>query len=110
MDLIGIIWLVFLLSSIQPLLQQRVLLFRRVLALRRLENRRGRGITLIHRMETFSFFGLPFARYIGIDDSEEVLRAIELTDPEIPIDLALHTPGGLVLASEQTHTPCCATR
>jgi ClpP class serine protease len=41
------------------------------------------------------------ARFIDIQDSESVLRAIKLTDPKVPIDLILHTPGGLVLASEQ---------
>jgi ClpP class serine protease len=30
-----------------------------------------------------------------------VIRAIHLTDPEIPLDLVLHTPGGLVLAATQ---------
>lgn len=30
-----------------------------------------------------------------------MLRAIELTDPSVPIDLIIHTPGGLVLAAEQ---------
>jgi ClpP class serine protease len=71
-------------------------------ALHRLERRRGsRVITLIHRQEAFSFFGFPFARYIDIDDSEEILRAIELTDRSVPIDLVIHTPGGLVLAAEQ---------
>ena len=30
-----------------------------------------------------------------------VLRAIKLTDDDVPIDLILHTPGGLVLAAEQ---------
>jgi ClpP class serine protease len=97
-----LIWLLFLLSAIQPLIQQRALLMRRIRALRQLEKKRGsRAITLIHRQESFSFLGLPFARYIDIDDSEEVLRAIELTDPRMPIDLVLHTPGGLVLAAEQ---------
>src|SRR2546422_11494199 len=38
---------------------------------------------------------------IGIEDSEAVLRAIRLTPPDQPIDLILHTPGGLVLAAEQ---------
>ena len=28
-------------------------------------------------------------------------RAIQLTDPEIPLDIVLHTPGGLVLAALQ---------
>jgi ClpP class serine protease len=98
----NIIWLIFLLSTIQPLLQQRALLARRLREIHRLERRRhSRVITLIHRQEGFSFFGLPFARYIDIDDSEAILRAIELTDPSIPIDMIIHTPGGLVLAAEQ---------
>ncbi len=58
-------------------------------------------ITLIHRQETVSLLGLPFGRYIDIDDSEQLLRAIRMTPPEMPIDLLLHTPGGLVLASDQ---------
>jgi ClpP class serine protease len=97
-----IIWLIFLLSAIQPLLQQNTLRGRRVLALRQLEKRRGsRVINLIHRQERLSFFGLPFGRYLDIDDAEEVLRAIDLTDSNLPIDLVLHTPGGLVLAAQQ---------
>lgn len=102
MDIVSLIWLIILLSSMQPLIQQRMLLARRVAAIHRLERRRGsRVITLIHRQEGFSFFGLPFARFIDVDDSEAVLRAIELTDPSVPIDLIIHTPGGLVLAAEQ---------
>jgi ClpP class serine protease len=70
--------------------------------LRRLEQQRdSRVITLIHRQETVSLLGLPFGRYIDIDDSEQLLRAIRMTPPEMPIDLLLHTPGGLVLASDQ---------
>jgi len=70
--------------------------------LRRLEQDRGsRVITLIHRQEGLGLFGLPFGRYIDIDDSEQLLRAIRMTPPEMPIDLLLHTPGGLVLASDQ---------
>ena len=45
--------------------------------------------------------GIAFARFIDIDDSEEVLRAIRLTSDDTPIDIVLHTPGGLVLAAEQ---------
>ena len=70
--------------------------------IRQLEQQRGsRVITLIHRQETVSLLGLPFGRYIDIDDSEQLLRAIRMTPPEMPIDLLLHTPGGLVLASDQ---------
>jgi ClpP class serine protease len=71
-------------------------------AFRKLEEQRGsRVIGLIHRQETMSILGFPVARYIDIEDSEQVLRAIQLTDPTVPVDLILHTPGGLVLAAGQ---------
>ncbi|MDD2473215.1 MAG: hypothetical protein PHR49_04425, partial [Methanoculleus sp.] len=47
------------------------------------------------------FLGIPLFRYIDITDSEEILRAIRLTAPEMPIDFIVHTPGGLVLSAEQ---------
>ncbi|WP_425463826.1 SDH family Clp fold serine proteinase [Neomoorella humiferrea] len=61
----------------------------------------SRLITLIHRQEALSFLGIPLTRYINIEDSEQLLRAIRLTPDDMPIDLVLHTPGGLVLAAEQ---------
>lgn len=74
----------------------------RLRMIRKLEKARGsRVITLIHRQETISFIGFPIVKYISMEDSEEVLQAIRLTPPELPIDMILHTPGGLVLASEQ---------
>jgi len=70
--------------------------------LKRFEKERGsRVISLIHRQESTSVFGVAVDSHISIEDSEAVLRAIRLTPPEQPIDLILHTPGGLVLASEQ---------
>jgi ClpP class serine protease len=45
--------------------------------------------------------GFPIARYIDVTDSEDVLRAIQMTDDDVPLDIILHTPGGLVLASLQ---------
>ena len=63
--------------------------------------RGSRVITMIHRQESLAFLCIPLRRFIDIEDSEEVLRAIRLTPDEMPIDLVLHTPGGLVLASEQ---------
>ena len=65
------------------------------------EERKSRVIAMIHRQETISLFGVPVSSYINIEDSEAVLRAIRLTPPEQPIDMILHTPGGLVLAAEQ---------
>jgi ClpP class serine protease len=75
---------------------------RRNRALEALQQARGtQVIAMIHRQETVGFLGVPLFRFIDIDDSEAVLRAIRLTSDETPIDLILHTPGGLVLASEQ---------
>lgn len=75
---------------------------RRIQALREFEQQRNsRVILLIHRQESINLLGIPVSRYISIEDSEEVLRAIRLTPPDVPIDLILHTPGGLVLATEQ---------
>ncbi len=95
-------WLFFILSTLSPYFNQQMLLAARARRITDLERKRkSRVITLIHRQEGFSFLGIPFARYIDIDDSEQVLRAIRMTDPSVPIDLVLHTPGGLVLAAEQ---------
>ena len=63
--------------------------------------RKSRVIALIHRQESRSILGVPVSSYINIEDSEAVLRAIRLTPDNQPIDLILHTPGGLVLAAEQ---------
>lgn len=95
-------WLFFILSTLSPYFNQQMLLAARARRITDLERKRkSRVITLIHRQEGFSFLGIPFARYIDIDDSEQVLRAIRMTDQSVPIDLILHTPGGLVLAAEQ---------
>jgi ClpP class serine protease len=96
------IWLVFLALAVQPMIRQRLLEAMRARLIGRIEQARGsRVISLVHRQETMSFLGIPVFRYIDVDDSEQILRAIHLTDPALPIDLVLHTPGGLALASTQ---------
>jgi ClpP class serine protease len=88
--------------SIQPLLKQRMLESTRARLISILERKRNsRVILLVHRQEKMSFLGIPFFRYIDIEDSEEVIRAIQMTPKDMPIDIILHTPGGLVLASYQ---------
>ena len=95
-------WIFLLVVMIWPAWQRRLLLGRRLQVLRRLEEQRGsRVILLVHRQESVGILGIPVYRYIDVDDSEDVLRAIRLTPPDMPIDLVLHTPGGLVLAAEQ---------
>ncbi len=102
MDFLSFFWLFFIISSLQPIIRQKMLEMERLKLLERLERRRSsRVIVLIHRQETLSLLGFPLVRYINIEDSEAVLRAIHMTDPDVPIDLILHTPGGLVLAAEQ---------
>lgn len=97
-----LLWLLFIVFTLSPLVQQKMLAVRRIRAIRQLEQTRGsRVIALIHRQETMRILGFPVFRYIDIEDSEEVLRAIRLTEPEVPIDILLHTPGGLLLAAEQ---------
>jgi len=101
-DFLNIIYILLLLQIFIPLVQRRMLVTRRLMAIRALEQQRqSRVITLIHRQETMALLGFPVSRYIDIEDSEQVLRAIRMTPPEMPLDIVLHTPGGLVLASEQ---------
>ncbi|MFA4964511.1 MAG: hypothetical protein WC709_02590 [Thermoleophilia bacterium] len=101
-----ILWLVVIMAAAAVLLVPRLL--------RRLRDRRRRGlirsiersrgsrvITMIHRQEAVSILGIPFGRFIDIEDSEEILRAVRLTPAGMPIDLVLHTPGGLVLPADQ---------
>jgi ClpP class serine protease len=97
-----LLWLFFMISAVQPIIRQRMLEASRLRLLHRLQNqRKSRVIALVHRQETMSFLGFTLVRYIDINDSEEILRAIKLTDPDTPIDLIIHTPGGLVLAAGQ---------
>jgi ClpP class serine protease len=101
-DLNSLFFLLFFAQFFIPLIQKRMLEVQRQAAIRAIErSRHSRLITMIHRQETMSFLGFPVARYIDIEDSEQVLRAIRFTPPDMAIDLVLHTPGGLVLAAEQ---------
>ncbi len=95
-------WVFIVFASLQPAWQKRMLEMRRIQAIKDFEQqRRSRVILLIHRQESINLLGIPISRFINIEDSEQVLRAIRLTPPDVPIDLILHTPGGLVLATEQ---------
>ena len=101
-DYLNLIWILVLLSFLIPVMQKRMLAARRFSKIQDMERKRkSRVITMIHRQEVMSFLGIPLARYIDIEDSEAVLRAIRMTPPDMPLDLVLHTPGGLVLAAEQ---------
>lgn len=102
MTFVNLFFIFLLVSSIQPVLQRRMVATKRLNAIRAFEQKRNsRVILMIHRQESISLLGIPLTKFINIEDSEQILRAIRLTPPEVPIDLILHTPGGLVLATEQ---------
>jgi ClpP class serine protease len=97
-----LLWIVMILFMLQPMLTRKLTDMKRLAMISRLEKQRGsRVILLVHRQETMRLLGFPVMRYIDIQDSEDVLRAIRMTDGEMPLDIVLHTPGGLVLAALQ---------
>ncbi|HDN82857.1 MAG TPA: hypothetical protein ENG50_00665 [Candidatus Altiarchaeales archaeon] len=97
-----IVWILLLIIFLLPMVKQKILQLRRDSLIRRLEKiRNSRVITLIHRQEALSLLGIPFSKFIDIEDSEAILRAIRMTPKDKAIDLIIHTPGGLVLAATQ---------
>jgi ClpP class serine protease len=102
MSISDLFWLFFILAAVQPWIRQRLLEGSRRRLMAAVEKQTGRRlILLVHRQETMSFLGFPVMRYIDLHDWEEVVRAVQLTDPRMPLGLVLHTPGGLVLAATQ---------
>jgi ClpP class serine protease len=95
-------WVFFIIIMLQPWLSFRSLQNARLRLIAFIERKYGhRIITMIHRQEKMGFLGFPVYRYIDIEDSEAIIRAIRTTPPDMPIMLILHTPGGLVLAASQ---------
>ena len=85
MSILDLFWIFIVISSLLPVIQKRMLEAARLRLMRELEKRRNsRVIALIHRQETMALLGFPIYRYIDIEDSEEVLRAIKLTDDNLP--------------------------
>lgn len=102
MDWSTIIFIFFALMTLQPLLMGRWYAVRRAQAIRVIEQEhKSRVITMIHRQERRSLFGMNVARHIDLEDAQTIIAAIKETPPDQPIDLILHTPGGLVLAAMQ---------
>ncbi len=65
------------------------------------KKRKSRVIAIVHRQEPMGLLGIPVLRYIDLNDAEDVLEAIRTTPANTPIELVLHTPGGLVLPALQ---------
>ncbi|AKB25363.1 hypothetical protein MSMTP_1894 [Methanosarcina sp. MTP4] len=91
----------FLYAVIYPQWQLKVIRMQRQARLKRMEKRWGsRVLTMIHRREAISMFGLPAYQFIDEEDAEQVLRWIRASR-KYPLDLILHTPGGQLHASIQ---------
>lgn len=81
-------------------LRERILQKRRKIIAALEEKRGSRMITLVHRREPW----LEGEQSITIEDTEHVLMEIHRTPKEQPIDIIIHTPGGLVLATAMIAT------
>ena len=101
-DFSSIFFIVIALMALQPLLMGRWYAMRRAQAIRAVEKEHGtRFITMIHRQERRSHFGFAVSRHIDLEDAQTVIVAIKDTPEDTPIDLIIHTPGGIVLAAMQ---------
>jgi ClpP class serine protease len=101
-DFSSIFFILVALMALQPLLMGRWYAMRRAQAIRAMEKEHNtRVITMIHRQEKRSLFGFAVSRHIDLEDAQTVTAAIKETPDDIPIDLIIHTPGGLVLAAMQ---------
>ena len=101
-DFSSLIWIAVLIMVLQPLLMGRWFAMQRMRLIRAVEQEHGsRVITMIHRQERRSLLGFAVARHIDLEDAQTIIAAIKETPRDMPIDLVLHTPGGLVLAAMQ---------
>lgn len=101
-DLSSLFWIFLAVMVLQPMLMAAWLTQKRAQAIRAIEKEHGtRVITMIHRQEKRSFFGVSVSRHIDLEDAQTIIAAIMETPDDVPIDLVLHTPGGLVLAAMQ---------
>jgi ClpP class serine protease len=101
-DFSSIIFIIFAIMALQPLVMGRWYALRRAQAIRAIEKEHGtRVITMIHRQEKRSLFGFAVPQHIDLEDAQTVIAAIKETPDDIPIDFIIHTPGGLVLAAMQ---------
>jgi hypothetical protein len=74
MDFFSLLWIFFIISSLQQVVRQKMLEAARRRVFEDIERtRNSRVIVLIHRQETMSLLGFPLVRYISIEDSEAIL-------------------------------------
>lgn len=97
-----LVFFLLIVATLQPLMQARYQAMQRARQIAAIEKERGsRVLTMIHRQETQKFFSVPISKMIDLEDAQKIIPAIQHTPPDRPIDLILHTPGGMVLAAMQ---------
>lgn len=102
MDLLSVFWLFVMISSLQPIIRQRLIETARQRLIARIEEKRNsRLILMVHRQETMRLLGFPVVSYLTMENSEEVLRALEATSDDQDIDILLHIPPGVIIAALQ---------
>ncbi|WP_245860437.1 SDH family Clp fold serine proteinase [Methanosarcina spelaei] len=101
-DLMSLLFVLLLLYAIiYPQSQIKQIRLRRMAKLKALEKSHGcKVLTMIHRREAISLFGLPAYQYIDEEDAEQILRWIRKYK-DYPLELILHTPGGQLHSSIQ---------
>jgi ClpP class serine protease len=93
--------LLFLYTIIYPQSQLKRIRMQRIARLKAMEKSHGcKILTMIHRREGISLFGLPAYHFIDEEDAEKILRWIRQYK-DYPLELILHTPGGQLLSSIQ---------
>ena len=98
----NIFWVLFIGSFLWGMLSTKLINSERQKVIHQIEKERGsKVITMIHRQETVGFFGVPLKKYIQMEDAEAILRTIREIPDDKPIDLIVHTPGGMLLPAYQ---------
>jgi ClpP class serine protease len=97
--ILGLIWITYLIFT--PQYKFWNTRRRRLSHIRTMQQQWGTKVmTMVHRKEAISVFGVTIYQYIDIEDAEEILRGIREAG-DSAIDLILHTPGGQLHASIQ---------
>ncbi|HHV23385.1 MAG TPA: hypothetical protein GXX65_02180 [Methanosarcina sp.] len=93
--------LFFIYAVVYPQSQLKRIRMLRMAKLKAMEKNHGcKVLTMIHRREAISLFGLPAYQYIDEEDAEQILRWIRQYR-DYPLELILHTPGGQLHSSIQ---------
>jgi len=101
-DLMSLLFLFFFLYAVvYPQSQLKKIRMQRIAKLKIMEKNHGfKVLTMIHRREAVSLFGMPVYQFIDEEDAEQILRWIRRYR-DYPLELILHTPGGQLHASIQ---------